>query len=346
MTKEKKIGTKFDESEIEKVAKKSYREALLKRLAEFDGDPKKAFGGKNSPAKNPILDEKGNKLPEKVKLVEKEQRYTKREEINKDLKVEKVVDVRIKKILQTRLQEFGGDPKKAFVNLEENPIWLNEEKGIAIKRVTIKGVNDAVPLGTKKDHLGDEIRDKNGETIKTSFVQTGNNHHVAIYEDEKGNWQEEVVTFWEAVERARQGEPVVKTIHEEKGIFLFSMAINDYFIFGDDGFDPLEIDLKNPKNRHLISPHLFRVQKVSIKNYVFRHHLETTTDREYIKDEKGKKTNAKNKKMENVTYFLIQSLPSSAKNKKNKEDHPLSKVIKVRLDRLGNIVEVIYPKDA
>ncbi|MDT9298017.1 MAG: hypothetical protein P5700_23810, partial [Arthrospira platensis PCC 7345] len=51
-------GTGMDLETINKVAKKAHREALLKRLRYFGGDPKKAFGGKNSPSKNPIyLDE-------------------------------------------------------------------------------------------------------------------------------------------------------------------------------------------------------------------------------------------------------------------------------------------------
>lgn len=36
------------------------------------------------------------------------------------------------------MREYDGEAKRAFVNLDENPIWLNEEKGIAIKRVTIE----------------------------------------------------------------------------------------------------------------------------------------------------------------------------------------------------------------
>ena len=40
---------------ILKVANKAYREALLKRLNAFDQDAKKAFTGKNSLEKNPIL---------------------------------------------------------------------------------------------------------------------------------------------------------------------------------------------------------------------------------------------------------------------------------------------------
>ncbi len=325
-----KIGITFDKQQIEKVTKNIYKEALLKRLEKFDDNSKKAFAGKNSPAKNPILDVNGKKLPEKVKIKwsELEPQYTIRKPIDKDLKIDKIIDKRAKKsnkksvkdILEERLTEYKQDKNKAFSNLEENPIWLNEEKGISIKRVTIKGVEKTDALGTKKDHLGNEIKDEEGNSIPANFVQTGNNHHVAIYKDEEGNWKGEVVNFWEAVERNRQGYPIIKTEHEKGWEFLFSMAINDYFILGSDDFDPTEIDLPNPENKNLISPHLFRVQKVSKKEYVFRHHLETSI----------------NRNISGTSFQKYTSLPNS----KNEETHPFSKIIKVRLNRLGNIVEV------
>src|SRR5690606_14023919 len=123
---------------------KSYREALLLRLAEYGNDPKKAFTGKNSLELNPIFLDKLHtvKLPSRVKLVEMETVYTIRKEISPDLKVDKVIDPHIRKKLIERLKENDGDAKKAFSNLEQNPIWLNEEKGISIKRVTIRGVSN------------------------------------------------------------------------------------------------------------------------------------------------------------------------------------------------------------
>ena len=336
-TQEEKIGTKFDEAKIKQVAKKSYREALLKRLEEFENNPKKAFGGKNRPAKNPVLGENGKPLPKKVKIQWLEKRYTIRKPIDKDLKVEKIIDKGIKKILQERLDEFEGDKKKAFANLDENPIWFNEEKGIAIKRVTIEGMKNVESLGVKKDHLGNKITDENGKEISSGFVQTGNNHHVAIYQDENKNWQEEVVTFWEAVERARQNMPVIKTKHEKGWRFLFSMAINDYFILGDETFNkPVKVDLSDPKNKALISKHLFRVQKISTREYVFRHHLETTI----------------NRSIRGISYEKYQSLPTVIREDKEtggreyKKLHTFRQVAKVRLDHLGNIVDVIFSNNA
>ena len=325
-TKPEKVGTKFDLPKIKQVAKQLYREALLIRLAEFNGDPKKAFGGKNSPAKNPIYidDAKTIEVPEKVKLVWLEDKFTIRKDISPDLNLDKVIDVGVKRVLENRLEEFNGDAKKAFVNLDENPIWLNQEKGISIKRVTISGVSNAEALHLKKDHNGKLILDENGKKQAVDFVSTGNNHHVAIYRDEKGNLQDNVVSFFEAVERSRQGLSIIdKSMNSELGWkFLFTMKQNEYFVFPSSGFNPNEIDLLNARNAKTVSPNLYRVQKFSkvmygnsaIRDYVFRHHLETQlVDKKETKD---------------TTFIVAKSLPK------------LDGIAKVRINHLGQIVKV------
>lgn len=316
VTKEEKINSSFTSEYINRVAKKEYREALLKRLNENNNDPKKAFTGKNALIKTPIyISAKENSvIPEKVKMVWLESDYTIRKDITPDLKVDKVIDVGLKTILQKRLESFGNDPKKAFVNLSENPIWQNREKGIAIKRVTISGVSNAQALHTKKDHLGKEILNKNGDTIPVDFISTGNNHHVAIYRDDKGNLQEEVISFYDAVVRRNLGLSVINRRHEKGWEFLFSMKQNEYFIFPSEGFNPQEMDLLNPENYHLISPHIFRVQKIGSKDYMFRHHLETQL--------------LDNNQLNNIAYKRIRS------------PKELSVTIKIRIDHLGRIVQL------
>lgn len=323
---EEKPGSKFDEQTILKVGNPQYRDALLKRLQENNNDPKKAFSGKNSLDKNPVyLDEaKTKKLPEKIKLVSFRNDYTIRKDITPDLKIDKVIDAGAKRILQTRLDEFKGNAKEAFSNLDKNPIWLNKEKGITIKRITINGVSNAEALHTKKDHLGNDILDENGNKIPVDFVSTGNNHHVAIYRDAAGNLQDNVVSFYETVQRATQGLPIInKSLNQELGWqFLFSMKQNECFVFPGDGFDPLEIDLLNPANNKYISPHLFRVQKFSklaygnaiVRDYVFRHHLETTVDDK--------------KELKEIAYKSIKSLPA------------FEKIVKVRINHVGQIVKI------
>jgi CRISPR-associated endonuclease Csn1 len=329
VTKEEKIGASFTAEYINKVAKKQYREALLARLAENSNDPKKAFTGKNALAKNPIyLDsEKTEIVPEKVKTVWFEDNYTIRKDITpdnfKDLKnIDKVMDIGLKTILQNRMNEYGNDPKKAFVNLNENPIWQNKEKGIAIKRVTISGVSNAQALHTKKDHFGNEILDEKGNPIPGDFVSTGNNHHLAIYRDEKGKLQDEVVSFYDAVVRRNLGLSVINKNHQNGWEFLFSMKQNEFFIFPSETFNPQEIDLLNPSNYHLISTNIFRVQKFSkveygnssVRDYVFRHHLETTLN--------------DTKELKDITYKSIKSLPY------------FEGIIKIRINHLGKIVQL------
>ena len=117
------------------------------------------------------------------------------------------------------------------------------------------------------------------------FVNTGNNH-VAIYKDANGDLQENVVTFYEAVTRANLGLPIIDREYRasEGWTFLFTMKQNEYFVFPNvnSGFNPELIDLMNPDNYSLISPNLFRVQKFTIKDYFFRHHLETTVENNNI----------------------------------------------------------------
>ena len=331
--KEEKIGGKFDLETIEKVANPLYQSLLKKRLEENGGDPKKAFTGKNSLAKNPIYldDAQTEKLPEKVKLVWLENGFSIRKDITpenfKDEKlIDKILDEGVKRILKERLQSFGNDAKNAFSDLEKNPIWLNKEKGISIKRVTISGVANAEPLHTKKDHLGKEILDKEGRPIPVDFISTGNNHHVAVYRDEKGNLQEKVVSVFEAVARANQGLPIIdKAYNQHLGWeFLFTMKQNEMFVFPNEstGFNPNDIDLLDPKNKRIISPNLFRVQKFSklqygnsfVREFVFRHHLETTVE--------------DRKELQGITY------------KQMKNSAFFNDIIKVRINHLGDIDSV------
>lgn len=320
VTKEEKVGANFDANKIESVASPKIKELLFKRLEQFGNDAKKAFTGKNSLDKNPIFIDKSNSktVPLKVKILYFETIFTIKKEITPDLKIEKVIDTKIRSILEARLIEYGNDKKKAFVNLDENPIWLNKEKGIAIKKVTITGVTNVVALHNMHNHKGNLILDSSGNPQPSDYVSTGNNHHVAIYRDKEGNLQEEVVPFFTAVKRINAGLPAIDKDHNKaKGWeFLFTMKQNEYFVLPNKktGFYPKDIDLTNPDNYSLISPNLFRVQKIASRNYMFRHHLETVI--------------GEDKQLRRISWELIQS-PSN-----------LEGIVKVRVNHIGQIVSV------
>lgn len=319
VTKLEKVNASFDQEKIMCVASREIRLALLERLAQNGGDAKKAFTGKNSLEKNPIYLNASHTrtVPEKVKTVVMEEYYTIRKPITPDLKIDKVVDAGIRQLLKQRLEEYGN-AKDAFSNLDENPIYLNREKGITIKSVTITGVANATALHEKKDHNGKPILNDDKQAIPTDYVSTSNNHHVAIFVDEDGNYQEHIVSFFEATSAINQGLPVVdKNYNAHLGWkFLFTLKQNEYFVFPDEknGFYPEDIDLMNPENYAIVSEHLYRVQKFSSKYYVFRHHLETNV--EDVKE------------LQNKTWIRITAL------------NKLKGIVKVRVNHLGRIVDV------
>ena len=328
IVKEETVNAKFDLAKIATVTKLRYKKALLQRLNEFGNDPKKAFTGTNALSKNPIWINElhTEKVPEKVKTLSIETVYTIRKDISPDLKIDKVIDKRVKEVLEARLKEFNGNAKQAFSNLDENPIWLNKEKSISIKRVTITGVSNAEPLHDKRDKEGNIILSNDGKKQAVDFVSTSNNHHVAIYRDADGNLQDYVVSFYEAVCRRNLGLPIIdKEFKVKEGwTFLFSMKQNEYFVFPNEktGFNPLEVDLLNSDNYALISPNLFRVQTMSkviygnniIRDYKFRHHLETSV-KDIIE-------------LKNITYKQYKTL------------NFINNIYKVRINHIGQIVSV------
>lgn len=322
ISEEVKVDGKMTLERAALIAKKVHREAVIARLAEFDNDSKKAFTGKNSPEKNPIWlsEEHAEQVPPRIKLVYFEDYYPIRKPVSPDLKLDKVIDVGVRRILQARLEEFDGDAKKAFSNLDENPIYLNKEKGITIKSVRIRGVLSAIPLHEAKDHLGHTITDGKGRRRPVDYVQTASTHHIAVYRDIDGNLQDVAVSFLEATTRKALGQPVVDTeFNSSLGWkFLFSMKQNEYFVFPDleHGFDPKEIDLFDPKNKAEISKRLYRVQKMSKtdggRDYFFRHHLETTVE--------------DNNALMGISFKRLRNVKA------------LEGVIKVRVNHIGDIL--------
>lgn len=332
MDKPVKLNKKFNLDKAKYIIDHNQRELVLQHLKNFNNNYQVAFDTKTL-KQSPII-YKGQALKEVLCF---EEIFTIRKEIvgsNPNSKqfvpdkknLSKVVDLGIRKILDERLNKYNGKAKEAFSDLATNPIWLNEAKGISIKRVTITGVSNAEPLHYKKNHLGNEIPDRNGNKQASDFVSTGNNHHVAIYKDKNEKLQEKVVSFYEAVARVNEGLPVInKTYNAEIGWqFLFTMKQNEMFVFPSEGFHPKEVDLFDENIVEIISPNLYYVQALSIvqygnntiRDFIFRNHLDSS--------KKG------NSALKEHTYFHIKSL----------DDNRLKECIKVRLNHMGKIVQI------
>ena len=178
---------------------------------------------------------------------------------------------------------------------------------------------DLPAIRDKRDKEGRKILDVKGSTIPSDYVNLRNNHHVAIYEDADGNYQEDIVPFFRALQRIRKEDPIIdKSYKKDQGWkYVMNLKVNEYFVFPNpgSGFFPEEIDLTDEKYYSLISPHLFRVQKLSSKYYMFRHHLETESSSDELS-------------MKDITWKRINAI------------NQLKGVVKVRINHIGQIVAV------
>ena len=237
--------------------------------------------------------------------------------------VDYIVDKALQEKVRGRISQYGE--KQAFAE----PLYLDEAKTQEVRSVrcfTGKDQSKLVPLRYNVE----------GEAV--GFVAPGNNHHLALYKDDDGNVVESIVTFWQAVERARYGLPIVvasprevmekalaipglpesvlKALPASNLRLMEVLRMNDMFLIGMTD-EEIQVAIET-KDYSTLSRHLYRVQKLSSRYYVFRYHLETE-----VKDEKNTTGNI-------PKFYRIVSF--NAYNKLNPR--------KVKIDLLGRILLV------
>ncbi|MBF1309344.1 MAG: type II CRISPR RNA-guided endonuclease Cas9, partial [Porphyromonadaceae bacterium] len=115
-----------------------------------------------------------------------------------DLKGE-VVDPRLRELITTYNQELKSREKGAPIP----PLCLDKDKKQEVRSVRCYAktlsLDKAIPM----------CFDEKGEP--TTFVKSASNHHLALYRTPKGKLVGSIVTFWDAVDRARYGIPLVIT---------------------------------------------------------------------------------------------------------------------------------------
>ena len=236
-----------------------------------------------------------------------------------DLKGE-VVDPRLRELIAEYNQEITSK-----VKAKGAPLYLDAAEKQEVRSVrcyvTQPSVAKAIPIRF----------DERGRA--TTFVKSGNNHHLALYRTPQGKLEESIVTFWDAVDRARYGIPLVITHPREvmeqvlqRGdvpesvlrslppsdwVFVDSLQPDEMVIIGLSD-EELQRALEAQDYRKL-SEHLYRVQKLSAGKYFIRYHLDTDVDED---NRSGR-----------IPKFYQLSLDAYKKNN----------VRKVRVDLLGRI---------
>lgn len=321
---EKDKPVKYLLENLDKIVNSKIKNLVEKRLFENDNNSKTAL---LSLKKNPIYINE-----EKKEILEKASCYINATVLKYKLQslkanqVDDIVDEKVKFLVKERLAKFNNKEKEAFKDI----LWFNEEKQIPILSVRLFARPDANNLqAIKKDENGNEI----------GFVVTGNNHHIAIYEDQDNKLVQHSCTFWHAVERKKYKTPIIikntsnvwndilnkelpesflNKLPSDKLILKFSLQQNEMFIIGlsKEEFDEA---IKN-NDKPLLSKHLYLVWSISTNDFWFRHHLET-----------------KNSELKNVTtakdskrYYRFKSVGALFG----------TNPIKVRLNHLGEIYKI------
>lgn len=196
---------------------------------------------------------------------------------------EYIVDQGLRRLIEERLKAYGGDPKKAFAE----PLYSDKEQTMQVRAVrcfTGRAQEKMIPL--RFDEAGNPV----------GFVAPGDNHHIALYRDASGKVLESLVTFWQVIERIRFGLPAIITDPRETMTQVLErsdlpeeilaklpspdwtlvevLRRNEMFLIGMS-----DEEIKQAFDRQdyrTLSEHLYRVQKLTYRDYVFRYHLETS----------------------------------------------------------------------
>ena len=189
--------------------------------------------------------------------------------------IDKIVDIKIREIILKRIEELGGFTKG---KIPDETFFSTNEDGKKQPQIFLPNKNGQ-PVPIKKIRIKENIG--GAEPLKSDinqYVNPRSNHHVLIYKDNEEKLRESIVTFWTAVERKRQKQPIIQLPLDGIEV-ITTLQINDMFVLG---LEEDEIDWDNI-DYNILKQYLYRVQKLTSGDYFFRKHKSSTvTDNDYI----------------------------------------------------------------
>lgn len=175
--------------------------------------------------------------------------------------VSKIVDHGIRELVYDQIDLCGGFingkiPKNALITPTdsgwETKVFLPNKKGdkVPVRKVRMReNVSNAVQLTAGQN----------------KYVNPRNNHHVLVYQTLENTVKENIVSFWEAVRRIRNKEPLYK-LPPDARMIMATLHINDCFILG---LDQKEI-YRRLKEGESLWENVYRVQRLSSLYYEFK----------------------------------------------------------------------------
>jgi CRISPR-associated endonuclease Csn1 len=176
--------------------------------------------------------------------------------------VENIVDDTIRELVQKKLEQIGGEPKKVFADVGNHPyLTAKDGRRVFIHKARFRKIVAVIPLGN---------------SFSPRYVAPGSNHHMEVFaildkENKEKKWEAKTVSLVEATQRLRTHTPVVQRDHGPSNKFKFSLARGEY----------LELDDDNGGRR------LVRVTVISGQKVEFRLHTDARSNKLLRDKEKG-----------------------------------------------------------
>lgn len=238
--------------------------------------------------KTPLLDPHTKKPIKKIKCYTEQYvtRYNVADMEPKD--VDSIIDIAARGAVRRRYNECENNKKKFQQSLAVSPIYLDKACTRPIHKVRCL-------TGLSKDKIIAVRKDKEDKPI--GYAMPGNNHHIAFYLTPDGKVDTRVISQWHAVKRKRFGLPVIVCnpatawsivaklpdssdtaelvvgLPDINSTFIGSLQRNEMYILGMS--DEEWKDAMKSKDYATLTQHLYRVQKLSLREYILRHHLDT-----------------------------------------------------------------------
>jgi CRISPR-associated endonuclease Csn1 len=133
--------------------------------------------------------------------------------------VENIVDDTIRSLVQAKLKQIGGEPKKVFADPGNHPyLTSGDGRRVFIHKARLRKPVAVVPLG---------------KGPATRYAAPGSNHHMEIFAilDKDGSekdWQAETISLFEAARRVRTGTPLTRRDHGPGKQFRFSLSGGEF----------------------------------------------------------------------------------------------------------------------
>jgi CRISPR-associated endonuclease Csn1 len=186
-------------------------------------------------------------------------------------KVMKIGDKIVRDTVLQRLQAKGVDisqkitkiPADAFIE----PLWMPNKQGKNIHAIRHVRIHD--------------VASNKIEIRKDTFVDSGTNHHIVIYQKSNGEREGIAVSMYEVMAiRKRNKQHVINTDCGEGNEFVMALSTNEMVLVDEGNFKTEDINWHSP-DYTLLSKYLYRVQVITKAQITFRHHLAAVlTDKE------------------------------------------------------------------